>query len=220
MTTAQGDLPAIRRRTRTSVVHDLGQQELPQVVRDYVNEHFDGEWPSNDPAAALEFIRRHFSDRAYQEHRHRLLDRLLRSGMDVPEISVFFDRSEATIWRWKAAMTEWTSQAFGLSDVRQIHMERMADFKSRLDRLDRTAANDKEPTAVRILADRTAISVHKMMDAVLGQAGYYKAYDMSKERPEDDAEARGTEALIEQLDAILLAGAEVMNAEVTDADDD
>ena len=69
MTTAQGGLPAVRSRTRTTVVHDVSD-DLPQVVREYVEQNFsDGKWPSNDPAVALEFIRRHFSDRAYKEHR-------------------------------------------------------------------------------------------------------------------------------------------------------
>ena len=210
MTTAQGGLPAVRRRTRTTVVHDTGNDDLPQVVREYVEQHFNGTWPT-DPKVVLDFIRNHFSDRAYQEHRHRLMDRLLRSGMDVPEIAVLFAKAEGTIWVWKAAMTAWMSEAFGLADVRQIHLERMMDFSARLSRLDKIASDKDEPTAVRILAERTAISVHKMQDLVLAQSGYYQAYDMTKERPEDNEAARGTEALIEAIDEVLLAGASVVD---------
>ena len=67
-------------------------------------------------------------------------------------------------------------------------------------------------------AERTAISVHKMQDLVLAQSGYYKAYDMSKERPEDNVAARGTEALIEAIDEVLAAGATVVDVEARDDD--
>ncbi len=213
MTTAQGSLPAVRNRTRTTVIHDTGNDDLPQVVVDYLDEVFDGTWPTDDPPMVLNFIRRHFSDRAYKEHRHRVLDRLLRSGMDVPQIAVVFRKSESAVWRWKREMTAWMSDAYGLADVRKIHADRMADFAMKLSDLDRIANDKGEPAAVRILAMRTAVSVHKMQDLVLAQSGYYKAYDMTKENPEDSEAARGTEALVKAIDRVLVGAGEVVDVE-------
>ena len=187
----------VRQRSRAS------GDALDPVVHTFLAEHFDGDFP-DDPVQALSFIENHFSEAAYRQHRHMLMDRLLRRGLGVPEIAVMFNKTERTIWRWKQEMTEWFAEAFTLMDVRQIHVERMRDFAQMRAALDEVL-HSKTATPGEILeASRAKVRVHAMEDQVLRQAGYYRVFDVDKMRPEDAEGVADTDEFLTEMENALL----------------
>lgn len=191
-------------RTRRRVVE---ADVLPPEVIAYMRENFEeGRIPHDDPQAMLLFMETHFSDRAHVEHRHRVLDRMLRAGKSIPEIAVIFDRCERTIWRWKDDMTAYFGEAFSMQDVRDIHVNRVRDFDAMFSECDQVIYQEGASKEEKLLAVRTKVRVHAMMDQVLRQAGYYRVFDVDKMRPEDQAGSRDTETFLNDLDTALLEG--------------
>lgn len=189
-------------RTRRRVVE---ADVLPPEAIAYMRENFDeGNMPVQDDRAMLLFMETHFSDRAYVEHRHQVLDRMFRAGKSVPEIAVIFDKSERTIWRWKDAMTAYFSESYSMQDVRDIHLNRVRDFDDLMSQCDEVRYADDATKEEKLSAARTKVRVHAMLDQVLRQAGYYRVFDVDKMRPEDQAGARDTEGFIDDLEAALL----------------
>ncbi len=200
----------IRRRTRLET-----DQALPPEVLAYVQENFaaptsdtqpDGEAviPIDDHRATLLFMERHFSDRAYKEHRHRVLDRMFRAGRTVPEIALLFDKSERTVWRWKDAMTVFFSESFSLQDVRSIYVNRVADYADMMKQCDQIRYDERSSTGDVLDAIRTKVRVHAMWDQVLRGAGYNRIFDLQKMNPDDQAGSRNTEGFLKDLDVALL----------------
>lgn len=196
----------IRQRTRVAP-----RDVLPPEVVAYVNENFgeDGMNPT-DYRAVLLMMERFFSQRAYREHRHHVMDKLLRAGKSIPEIAMMFDRTERTIWTWKAEMEEHFAAAYGLVDLREMFIDRIRDFHSDLAVLneiihaERTSASDKSE------AIRAKRLVHGMMDQVFRQSGGYRAFNVEQLKPQNAEGARESERFLRTLETALLGSPETI----------
>jgi len=203
----------IRRRRRSEP--PVADEPLPPETLAYVRENFmppvgddalegPAALPVDDHRAMLLFMEAHFSERAYRQHRHTVMDQLLRANRSVPEIAVMFDKSERTIWRWKEEMTDYISEMFSLQDVRDIYVNRMADYAYMMKKCD-TFIEKPGTNADQVAAMiRTKVRVHAMMDQVLRGAGYNRAFTLQQLAPQDQASARDTEGFLNDLDTALL----------------
>ncbi len=179
---------------------------LPMSVVEYMRQNFEeGSWPDADPAAALTFLERCFSRLAYKEHRHRILDRLLRAGMSVPRVAVLFDRAERTVWRWKEEMTDWMSEQaiLTIGDVRRLFIQRMVDLKAKQDAIDELIFEPLAPAVQKLAAARTSLRYDIMRDHILRQAGFYGRGQLDKMGAEETGRAQETEEFVADLDAAL-----------------
>ncbi len=189
---------------------------MPTEVLAYVQENFaapstndeqpDGEaaLPMDDHRAVLLFMERHFSDKAYKEHRHRVMDRMFRAGRTVPEIALLFNKSERTVWRWKDAMTVFFSETFSMQDVRSIYVDRVADYADMMQQCDEIRYAEGSSKSEVLDAIRAKVRVHAMWDQVLRGAGYNRAFSLQTMSPDDQAGSRDTEGFLKDLDIALL----------------
>ncbi len=129
---------AVRIRTRAVPV----DEDLPQVVLDYLQEHHGGLYPDTYPGK-LAFVQRCFSDRASKYQRHTIVFRLRLQGMTIPEMARMFGKSERTIERWRYECTQWVSEQYTGQEVREIHTDRMADLAAMQAELNKIAYADK-----------------------------------------------------------------------------
>ena len=128
------------------------------------------------------------------------MDLLLRQGKSVPEIAIMLRKGERTVWRWKSQLSEHHSQAFTLMDVREIHARRMADLYQAQCELDAIAYDMSLPAETRMTAFRTKLRVHAIHDQILRQAGYYRAFDLSRESSRAESGERSAEAFVAMLE--------------------
>jgi hypothetical protein len=206
MTAEQRTEAPIRQRRRATTAPPVQVADvLPAEVVAYMNANFGEEgMPEGDPRAMSLFIERCFSTRAYREHRHMIMDRMLRAGKTIPEIAVTFDKDERTIWTWKSEMTDYFSEAFGLMDVRELFVTRIRDFQHDLDHLDAIINKPDSTPGERIEAIRAKRLTHGMLDQVLRQAGLYRSFNVEQMRPQGARGARDSEMFLELLEDALL----------------
>ncbi len=199
----------VRQRSRAFPATRDEDDVLPSTVVEYMRANFDcdndgnPDLPGRDSRQMMEFMRRCFSHKAYKQHRHRVLDHLLRAGKTEAEIAVIFDAGQRTVRRWKMQMQEAIGESFLLQDVRDIHMRRMADIEDKLSVSDEIIHGQNDPT-VKMQAMRTHVQLLAMQDRIYRQAGLYRAFNLDQLRPGHKGHMSDTnQAMLEDLDMVL-----------------
>ncbi len=194
---------------RARVLIGMDKDEaLPQVVTAYLQEHHGGQYPdANEYRAQLEFIQTCFSDKASRQHRHTILWRLRNQGYTVPRLAHLFGKSERTIKRWMNDMRDWLGDHYTGQEVREIHTNRMADLAAMQAQLNEVAYADKMHAPTRIAAMKAKVAVHAMHDQIMRQAGYYRAFDISKQNTPDQDHAVTINAdFIRDIETLTMGG--------------
>ena len=193
-------------RTRTRAVPVDQDEDLPQVVLDYLRVHHGGLYPDTYPGK-LEFIQRCFSDRASKYQRYTIVFRLRLQGMTIPEMAKMFGKSERTIERWQYECTRWMAEQYTTQEVREIHTDRMADLAAMQAELNKIAYADKMHGPTRLAAMKAKVQVHAMHDQIMRQAGYYRAFDISKQNTPGQEQAVTINAdFIRDIETLTMGG--------------
>ncbi len=183
-------------------------EALPQVVTAYLQEHHGGLYPDADEyRAQLEFIQTCFSDKASRQQRHTILYRLRNQGYTVPRLAHLFGKSERTTIRWLNEMRDWLGSHYTSQEVREIHTDRMSDLAAMQAELNLIAYADKMHGPTRLAAMKAKVAVHAMHDQIMRQAGYYRAFDISKQNTPGQEQAVTINAdFIRDIETLTMGG--------------
>ncbi len=106
-----------------------------------------------------------------------------------PGIWWVFPKPHMMTWKWFASrgidrfneMRDWLGSHYTSQEVREIHTDRMSDLAAMQAQLNEVAYADRMHGPTRIAALKAKVQVHAMHDQIMRQAGYYRAFDISKQ---------------------------------------